>query len=677
MKKTYIIPTFPHMLHGGDYNPDQWTDCPDILSEDMRLFQKANCNEMTLGVFSWAALEPEEGKFDFSFLDKAIDDIYAAGGRVILATPSGARPAWLSQKYPEVLRHTDTFQPRRHGRRHNHCYTSPVYREKIRIINGKLAQRYNDHPALIAWHIGNEFGGSCYCPNCQNAFREFLKEKYGTLDNLNAKWWTSFWAHTFTDWTQIDPPSPLGEMSLHGLKLNWKQFVSQQTTDFVKAEIAAVREYSPKVPVTTNLMGFHDELNYQKLAQELDFTSIDVYPPYKGNNETDVAIAQHYALEYDLTRSLLHKPFLLMECTPSLTNWQSVNKLKRPGMLMLQGMQAIAHGSDSVQYFQFRKSRGSSEKFHGAIIDHEGSENTRVFREVSALGQRLKQLDALVGTKTDAKAAILFDWNNWWALMDVQGFQKNDKKLPETVETYYAALWERGINTDIVGFHDDLSKYKAIIAPMLYSVSEENAQKLREYVADGGTLLGTYATAMADEYDLCYLGGFPGGGLRQVFGIWNEEIDTLYPEERNTVRLENGNIVEAVDYCELIHAETAQTLARYDSDFYAGMPAATVNHFGKGKAYYAAFRDTGDFTRYIVKEVLKTAGITSAFDGKLPSGVTAHSRTDEDKTYVFLQNFTYEAKNVETCNIWQDLETRETITGAITLQPLQTLILTK
>ena len=677
MNKTYIIPNFPHMLHGGDYNPDQWRNYPDVLSEDMRLFKLANCNEMTMGVFSWAALEPEEGKFDFSFLDKAMDDVYAAGGRVILATPSGARPAWLSQKYPEVLRYTNTFQQRHHGRRHNHCYTSPVYREKISIINSKLAQRYNGHPALIAWHIGNEYNGDCYCPNCQKAFREFLKEKYGTLDELNDKWWSGFWAHTYTDWEQIEPPSPIGEMSLHGLNLDWRQFVAHQTADFMNAEIAAVRKYSVNIPVTANLMAFCDDTDYQKMAQTLDFASIDVYPPYCGNSQADIVIAKRYAVQYDLTRSLLHKPFLVMECTPSLTNWQPVNKLKRPGMHELSCMQAIAHGSDSALYFQFRKSRGSSEKFHGAVIDHAGHENTRVFREVSALGQRLKGLDELVGTNVDAKAAILFDWNNWWALTDAEGFQKEDKKLIETLESFYAPLWDRGINTDIVGFGDELSKYKLLIVPMMYAMSEENGQKLKKYVENGGILLCTYITAMVEEHDLCWLGGLPGAGLREVFGIWNEEIDTLHPNERNTVRLGDGTVVDAVDYCELIHPEGAEVIARYDSDFYAGMAAATVNRFGKGLAYYAAFRDTGEFTDRIVAEMLQRAGVASDFDGVLPCGVSAHSRTDGERVYVFLQNFTYEPRSVQTETVWTDLETQKTVTDTIEMQPLQTLILVK
>ena len=677
MQKNFLFKNFHHMLHGGDYNADQWVHRPDILEEDMRLFQKANCNEASVGIFSWASLEPEEGKFDFSFLDKTMDDIYTAGGRVLLATPSAARPVWLSEKYPEVLRWSNTFVQNHYGKRHNHCYTSPIYREKVRIINEKLAERYKDHPALIGWHIGNEYNGKCYCPNCQNAFREFLKKKYGTLAQLNEQWWTGFWAHTYTSWEQIEPPSPIGDEAIHGRNVDWRRFCSEQTYDFIKAEIAAVKKYTPNIPVTSNYMAFHDDLDYISMCEDLDFASIDVYPPYRGSDKTDIDLAKQYGLYYDLTRSFKHKPFILMENAPGLVSWQPYNKLKRPGMDMQEAMQAIAHGSDSVLYFQFRKSRGGFEKWHGAIIDHEGSENTRVFKTVSEIGARLKGLDRIVGTTTNAPVALLYDWSNSWALNDSKSFQLGDKKLLPTVQKFYNPLWDRGINTDVIGVRDIFENYKVIIAPMLYSLSSETAQKLKAFVKNGGILLSTYMLGMVNENDLCYLGGFPGSGLREVFGVWNEEIDTLYPDEKNTVRLNNGNIVDAIDYCEQIHTEGAEVLARYDSDFYQGNPAATVNHYGDGLAYYIAFRDRGDFTDQLVGQILTEAGIVCDFDGTLPEGVSVHSRTDGENNFIFLQNFSYDPQTVTTSIVWTDLETGQSLTGTIRLQPLQTIILTK
>lgn len=672
--KDIILKNYPHMIHGADYNPDQWQDRPDILKEDMRLMKLAGCNEMSVGIFAWSCLEPQEGVFDFSFLDKAMDDIYAAGGRVILATPSGARPAWLSQKYPEVLRvGTDRIR-NEFGERHNHCYTSPIYREKVRIINEKLAERYANHPALIAWHISNEYGGECHCPLCRAAFREWLKLKYGTLDNLNHEWWTAFWSHTFTDWEQIISPGPLGDSDLLGLTLDWKRFVTEQTADFMSAEIAAVRKFTPNIPVTANLMGFYNGLDYRRLSKKIDFVSWDAYPKWRGNDKSDISVAINASMTHDLMRSLKKRPFFLMESTPSLVNWHEYNKLKRPGMNELSSLQAVAHGADSVQYFQWRKSRGSSEKFHGAVVDHVGTENTRVFKEVAALGSRLKGLDFIVGTMPDAKAALLYDWDDRWALENSQGFARYDKKIIPTLQSYYGALWKRGIDTDIIGAEDCFDGYRLIIAPMRYSVSAALGEKLKKFVENGGTLLFTYISAMVNENDLCYLGGFPGAGLSEVFGIWNEEIDTLYPGEKNSVKLGDEEYA-ATDYCELIHTNTAKALAVYSQDFYSGMPALTVNKYGKGRAYYQAFRDEGEFTDRLVSQLLKECSIGSVFDGELPEGVTAHGRTDGDSTYAFIQNFTYSEKTLETKTEWLNAESGEKINGSILLKPLQTLIL--
>ncbi len=673
MEKRYLSENYRHMLHGADYNPEQWRGQPDVLAEDMRLMKLAHCNVMSVGIFSWAVLEPEEGVYDFSFLDKTFEDIHANGGKVILATPSGARPAWLSQKYPEVLRTNADRTRNLHGFRHNHCYTSPIYREKVRQINEKLAQRYKDHPALLMWHISNEYGGECHCQLCAEAFRKWLREKYQTLDNLNAQWWMTFWSHTYTDWSQIQPPSPLGDTGVHGLNLDWKRFVTHQTTDFMNAEIAAVKKYTPDIPATTNFMLFFEGLNYRELAKHVDVISWDAYPSWKGD-ASDIATACHTALYHDTMRSLKRQPFMLMESTPSLTNWQPVNKLKRPGQHRLASLQAVAHGSDTVQYFQWRKSRGSSEKFHGAVVDHVGTENTRVFREVAQVGQCLEKLDAIVGTGTKSKVAILYDWENNWALQDAQGFQLEDKKILETIEKFYSPLWKRGINTDVIGTEDSFDGYDLLIAPMLYMVSRETEDKLEAYVRAGGTVLCTYMTGMINENDLCHLGGLPAGKLKSVFGIWNEEIDTLYPGETNRV-IAGDACYDAVDYCESIHLQGAKALALYGSDFYKGQPAAAEHTYGSGRAYYIAFRDTGAYADALIEKLLQECAIASDFDGALPEGVTAHSRTDGENTFVFLQNVLNVPVSLQTRNVWTELLSGEPIQGSFTVQPYETLIL--
>jgi len=652
MNKNHPCPSFPHFIHGADYNPEQWMD-PAVWDRDMALMKQAHCNEMTVGIFSWAVLEPREGEFDFSVLDETIRRVRENGGRVILSTPSGARPRWLADKYPEVLR-VRPDGAREHFRgRHNHCFTSPVYREKVRKINRLLAERYGQDPTVIAWHISNEYSGECHCPLCVNAFRDFLREKYGNdISRVNKAWWTTFWSHTYDDFDQIEPPGPLTENAVHGLNLDWHRFVTHQTTDFIRNEIAPLRELTPHIPVTINMMYEFYELDYHKVAQVIDFASWDCYPEW--HNGDDAMIAQRAAFWHDLYRSLKGKPFLLMESTPSLVNWKPYNKPKRPGLDVLSSMQAIAHGSDSVQYFQWRKSRGSSEKLHGAVVGHDGTADTRVFRSVQTTGRLLEKLDQIAGTLVDAPAAVLFDWENMWALNDCQGYAAENKKYFDTCYEYHRLLWERGIQCDIVSPRADLSRYKLVFAPMLYLTDKPVIENLTAYVAQGGTLWATYMLGTVNETDLCWLGGIPAEELKDVFGIEAEEIDTLYPVENRKATLD-GTVHTLVDYCEVLKLRGAEVLAEYGDDWYAGTPAVTLHRFGKGRAIYQACRDTGSLKDALAEGILKELGIAAPVLGPLPHGVTAHTRTDGTHSYVFLENYTTEAHRVRLVRPMEDL----------------------
>lgn len=677
--KKIIVPSFPHIIHGADYNPDQWQDESHILSEDMRLMKLANMNEMTVGIFSWSCLEPQEGQFDFSFLDRAMDDIYKAGGRVILATPSGGMPIWMAEKYSEVCRVSPDGIRNGFGSRHNHCCNSSVYKEKARIINEKLAERYKNHPALIAWHISNELGGyyefyGCYCDNCKTEFREWLKKKYGNIDNLNHEWWTSFWSHKYLSFGQIEPPSKHTDDVIHGRNLDWKRFISDSYMDFLRCEAEPLKRITPDIPITTNLMEMFTDIDYRKLSKDIDFISFDNYPYWVGN-ENDSLMAMKIAFNLDFMRSLKHKPFLLMESTPSLVNWHSYNKLKRPGMHALSSLQAVAHGSDSVQYFQFRKSRGCSEKLHGAVVDHCGHENTRVFNDVKNLGERLKKLDCIVGTVTNSDVAIFHSIENQWAVEDSRGYSNIDKKYTDTLFRFYNPLWKRGINTDIIGAKDDFSQYKLIILPMLYMVDDVLQKKLCNYVKNGGTLLSTYMLGTVNENDLCHLSGLPVGQLKEVFGIWNEEIDTLYPDEQNTVKAEWGKNYTATNYCELIHLKGAKALAYYDSDFYKDYPAFTENTYGLGKAYYVSFFDDGIFADDIIGKIISDINVKPCFDGELPNGVTAHTRTDGVNTYLFLENYNYFEVTIHTDDTYKDVENEKKVEKEFCLAPTSSMIL--
>ena len=639
------------LLHGGDYNPDQWLDYPDILKDDLRLMKLANVNTMTVGIFAWSALEPTEGNYNFEWLDKIIDDVYNQGGRVILATPSGARPAWMSEKYPEVLRTNDRREKMLHGGRHNHCFSSPIYREKTQKMNYKLAERYGNHPALIMWHVSNEYSGDCHCELCQENFRAWLKNKYKTIENVNKAWWGPFWSHTYTDWSQIESPSSIGENAVHGLNLDWKRFVTDQTIDFYENEAKPLREITPNVPITTNFMADTDDLipfqslNYEKFSKHVDILSWDCYPAWHNDWETTKDLATKVGFINDLYRSLKQQPFLIMECTPSGVNWHNVNKAKRPGMHTLASMQLLAHGSDSVLYFQWRKSRGSSEKFHGAVVDHDNSEENRVFKEVSQVGEILDKIKEIKGSMKQSKVAIIYDWENDWALKDAQGFGKDSRRYPQTLQSHYKYFWDKNISVDVVTPQQDLSKYSLVVAPMMYMMTEETMDRFRDYVKSGGVLVGSYLSGLVNKTDLTYLGGWPKI-LQETYGIDAKEIDTLYPKDRNSIKFGNESF-EAIDYCTIIEAKEAEVLAKYEEDFYKNTPAITKNNLEKGKAYFIGARTNQEFLSKFYDKIVKDLDINEVDDFISEGGISIQIRENKDAKYYFVMNFTEEEKNIE------------------------------
>lgn len=671
-------PKFPHMLHGGDYNPEQWLDQPEVLEEDIRLFRKAHINCVSLGIFSWAKLEPEEGVYDFGWLDEIIDRLYANGIYTVLATPSGARPQWLAQKYPEVLRVRPDGLRNFYGHRQNHCYTSPLYREKVTQIDTRLAEHYANHPAVILWHISNEFGGECHCELCQAAFREWVQKKYGTLDKLNHAWWANFWSHTYTDWSQVHSPSPVGETSVHGLDLDWRRFVTHQTIGFMKTEIAAVKAVNPDIPVTTNMMTMYTyELNYFAFRDALDVISWDNYPewhnPYMGNEE----VAKDCAMTHDMMRSLQKKPFLLMECTPNATNWQGVSKLKKPGMHQLSVIEAVAHGADSGQYFQLRQSRGSCEKFHSAVISNTGTENTRTFREVTDIGAVLEQLsDRVYGSGTPAETAILFDTENKWALDKCQGPRNIGLDYFGNIRRNYSYFWKNGINVDIIDSTFDLSGYKLVIAPMLYLFRDGIQEKLRRFVRDGGTLVTTCFTGVVNDTDLSFLGEATEDKLSDVLGLWVEEVDSLYDCESNRTTW-NGKSYSLKELCEICHPTTCETLAVYETDFYAGKPVLTKNQFGKGVAYHVSASADTDFFHALYAKLAAACDLTYAIRTAVPDGVSLTWRQSDTEKLIFVQNFGDSAAAVQLDQPYENILSGETVSGSLNIEKYGFAVLAK
>ena len=641
-------------IHGGDYNPEQWLDMPEIIDKDIEMMKKCNFNTVTIGVFSWSHLEPEEGKYDFSFMDEIFDKTEKAGIDVILATPSGARPVWMAKKYPEVLRTREDRTKQLYGFRHNHCYTAPVYREKTRKINELLAKRYGERKNLLMWHVSNEYDGECHCEMCINAFRKWLKNKYKTIDTLNKAYWSSFWSHRFSSFDEVEPNSSIGDGTLYGLELDWRRFVTYQTIDFMKNEIAPLREITPDIPITTNYIGSSNRLDYRKMSKELDVVSWDNYPQWHEGD--DVSLGADVGFDHDLFRGFLKKPFLMMESSPSTI--KRVDKYKRPGFGNLVALQAIAHGSESAQYFQWRRGRGAAEQFHGSVVDHNDRDDTLIFKEVTKTGTTLANINEMLSTNVKSKIALLYEYDIFWILNKIDGYNRFDKKYKPTVLNHYRQFWNMGKNADIIGRDDDLSGYDLVILPMCFMVEETFIKKVKEYVENGGCVVATYMTAVSDENDLCYYGGAPANELKEVFGLEVEQTDGLYADDRNYVEY-NGKTYEAKDYCEVVNLKGGKSLAEYKEDYYKGCPAVVENSYGKGKAYYIAFRDNGDFLKDFYEEISKD--IKPEFDGNLKYGVTAHSR----ENFVILENFNNYDEELVCKKDYINIQTGEKFNGKI------------
>ncbi len=658
------------IAHGGDYNPDQWIDTPEIWDEDIRLMKLSNVNCVSVGIFDWSLIEPTEGTYNFEWLDTILDKLHANGISAILATPSGARPAWLAEKYPEVLRVNEDGIRNEYGVRHNHCLTSPVYRQKVREINTIIAKRYKDHPAVKMWHISNEYSGECHCELCQEAFRNWLRTYYDNdIEKLNFKWWNGFWSHRLNDFSQITSPKSRGENHSSAMKLCWDRFLTDSTISFYENEIAPLREITPNIPITTNLMRMYNGVDYQKLAKHLDVVSWDSYPAWgKGKDIEEACIT---AFCHDTFRSMKNgQPFFLMESTPAQVNWHDVNKLPKPSVHQLSAVQSVAHGADSVMYFQWRKARGGHEKFHGAVVDHCGHENTRVFKNVTRTGEILLELKDVIGEHSSGKVAIVCDWENSRAVHHYCGYNNLKRDYFGECIKWYKPFWEMGITVDVIAMDDDFSGYDLVIAPYLYMLKDGMENAIEAYVKNGGSFVATYLTGIVDKDDLCFLGGFPAGKLKDVFGVWAEETDAL-PEGMTNSVIYNEREYTVKDICDILRSNGSTVLGEYRSDFYAGSPALTVNSYGKGKAYYAAFGNDGEFAQSFCRDLIAEHKIQPDTAIAAENGVEIRKRGE----LIFAINFADGNKKLTLDKEYFNIMTNENISGEIALSDGEFLVL--
>ncbi len=651
---------------GADYYPEHWPE--ERWPEDARLMAEAGFNVVRLAEFAWSKMEPEEGRYDFGWLDRAIDVLSDHGIRVVLGTPTASPPPWLMTRSEGLFIVRQDGRRATYGNRREYCPNNPLYHGDSRHIVTEMASRYGDHPAVIAWQIDNEFGASCYCSICRASFQNWLRERYGTLDVLNAAWGTAFWSHVCTHWSQIPVPVITGRTPNPGLDLDYRRFMSDTYVRYQQQQLDILRALCPDQPITHNLMGFrYDGLNYFDLARPLDFVVWDNYPVLWFDAEADPAAV---ALGHDAMRGLKQQNFWVMEQQSGAGGWEAMGPMPCPGQLRLWTYQAIAHGADAIVYFRWRTARYGTEQYWHGILDHHGQPGRR-YEEVKAVGAELARIgDEVLAAQSHSQVAMVLSYDSRFSLQGQPGH--SDFSYPALFGSYYEALHRRNISVDIVPPSADLGAYRLVLAPALHVVGQAEADNLRTYVAGGGTLLLTARSGVKDEANAIVNMRLPGL-LADICGVEVADYallpgDTAVPlriELPGTAESEQGG--EAQLWSDVLAPTTAQTVGRYAGETYAGEPAITLNTANGGRTLYVGTIGDSALHDTVVGWLVDAADVRAS--APTPAGVEATERWKDDRRLLFLMNHTAEAQTVKVPRPATELITGEQVGGELTLAP--------
>ncbi|MFH9550240.1 beta-galactosidase [Streptomyces sp. NPDC017435] len=623
------------LAFGGDYNPEQWPE--SVWQDDVRLMREAGVTMVSVGIFSWALLEPSPGTYDFGWLDRVIGLLHDNGIRVDLGTPTVAPPVWFYREHPDALPVTAEGVRYEFGSRAAICHSNADYRAAAANITTRLAERYGDHPALAMWHVHNEYGvpvSACYCDSCAAHFRRWLETTYGTVDAVNEAWGTAFWGQRYAGFEDVNPPRATPTVGNPGQALDYKRFADATMRENFRAERDILHRLAPGVPVTTNFMtalSQCDSVDYWAWGREVDIVTNDHYLITDGRR-THVNLA----MAADLTRSVAGgAPWILLEHSTSGVNWQPRNPAKAPGQMARNSLGHVARGSEGAMFFQWRQSRRGAEKFHSAMVPHGGT-GTRVWNEVVELGASLDSLGAIRGTRTEADVAVLWDWHSWWA-QNLAWRPSEDADPRERADAFYEALYDRHLTVDFAHPEADLSAYPLVVVPALYLMTEAAGNNLREYVASGGTLVVSYFSGIVDEHDAVHEGAFPGA-LRDVLGLTVEEFSPLLPGENVRVTGPDGRALTGDVWTEFVVPRGAETVWTYAGGLTEGRPAVTRHRLGEGTAWYVSTRLGAEGLDALLGLAAGDAAIVPR--AELPHDVEVVRRSGGTGSYLFAINHT-------------------------------------
>jgi len=637
------------LAFGGDYNPEQWPE--SVWPQDIELMQLAGVNLVSVGIFSWALLEPAPGQYDFGWLDRILDLLHSGGIAVDLANASATPPPWFSHRYPQSLLVDENGVRRSYGGRQGFCSSSPEYRAAAAALTTAIADRYSGHPAVVMWHVHNEYGNhnwSCYCDVSAAAFRRWLQRRYGNIDELNQAWGTSFWSQHYYSWEEILPPrTPAYKTYANPTQLlDYSRFSSDELLDCFRAEADVLRRRST-LPVTTNFMHFWKEIDYWAWSQDQDLISND---HYRMGGLGDEAATHDLAMSADLIRSLADDaPWLLMEHSTSAVNWQPRNLAKGPGQMRRDSLTHIARGADGALFFQWRASDAGAEKYHSGMLPHAGTDSRR-WTEVCSLGNDLSALAEITGSRGGADIAIAFDWHAWWGV-ELNSHPSQDVKQMDRVRRWHRSLWEAGYAVDFVHPDRDLSRYRVLLVPALYLVSDGAAANLAAFARSGGTLVVGYFSGIADVDDHIRLGGYPGA-FSDMLGLRVEEFSPLLADDEIGLTVDApllgtvGAVSTATQWTELLThlAADVQVLASFDGGVFPGDPAVTRRFLengsgAKGSAWYVATELAPELLSQLLIGACRDADVGPVLEmANRPAGLDAVVRRSANAQYLFLFN---------------------------------------
>lgn len=614
---------------GGDYNPEQWPD--EVRLADIDLMQQAGVDIVCLAIFSWASIEPREGEFEWDWLDATMDRLHGAGVRVALATMTASPPPWLAHAHPEILPQTADGVVLSPGGRQHYAAASPTWREYAVGITARVAQRYADHPALALWHVDNEIG--CHNPHdfsdsAAAGFRLWLAARYGTIDGLNHAWGTAFWSQRYSEFEQVQPPRTAPTFANPTQQLDFARYSSDELLSYFVLLRDTIRPITPHVPITTNFMcGTAKWLDYFRWAQEVDIVANDHYTTSADpERHIDLAFAA------DLTRGVAGgRPWLLMEHSTGAVNWQPRNRAKGPGEMLRNSLTHVARGADAAMFFQWRAAAAGAEKYHSGLVPHAGPDS-EIFRDSVALGGALQRLAPLVGSRVQARAALVWDYQAWWAT-ELDSHPSVDVSYTGACRALYTALWRRGITVDIVHPEADLDGYDLIVVPTLYLVTDAGAANIAAAAERGASVAITYFSGIVDADDRVRLGGYPGA-FRELLGVRSDEFFPLLADER--VRIDDGSTADV--WTERLQLTEADAVRTFVDGPMAGGAAITRRVAGQGAAWYIATRQDEAGTAALVDALIAEAGVEPVVAA--PAGVELVRRSADDRSFVVVINHT-------------------------------------